>query len=82
MEVYVNDMLAKSRAAKHYITDLQEIFSILQRFQMKLNLDKCAFEVTFRKFLNFMMSQCGVEANLEKIQTLLEKKPLKMIKKV
>ena len=37
---------------------------------MKLNLAKYAFEVTFEKFFGFIVSQWGIEANLEKINTI------------
>ena len=39
---------------------------------MKLNLNKCAFEVMERKFLGFMVSQRGIEVNLDKIQAIME----------
>ena len=39
---------------------------------MKLNLLKCAFRVAFGKFLDFMVNHRGIEANLEKIQVLID----------
>ena len=39
---------------------------------MKLNPSKCAFGVSSGKFLGFMISQRGIEANLDKIQAILE----------
>ena len=80
--VYVDNMLVKSKAIKHHITDLEETFAMLRYFQMKLNPSKCAFGVTFGKFLSFIVSQRGIEANPKKIQALQEMKPLRMIKKV
>ena len=49
---------------------------------MKLNSSKCAFEVSSRKFLGFMVSQRGIEANPDKIQAILDMEPLKNIKEV
>ena len=49
---------------------------------MKLNLSKCAFEVASGKFLGFMVSQRRIEANLDKIQAILNMEPLKNIKDV
>ena len=49
---------------------------------MKLNLGKCAFEVLLGKFLGFMVSQRGVEANPDKIRALLEMTPLMNVKEV
>ena len=39
---------------------------------MKLNPLKGAFSVAFKKFLGFMVNQRGIEANLEKIQALID----------
>ena len=82
IEMYVDDMLIKSRATEHHITDLQEMFSTLRCFQMKLNSYKYTFGVTFEKFLNFMVSQRGIEANLQKIQAFQDIKLSRMIKEV
>ena len=49
---------------------------------MKLNPSKCAFEVLSGKFLGFMVSQRGIEANPDKIQAILDMEPLKNIKEV
>ena len=49
---------------------------------MKLNPSKCAFEVSSRKFLGFMVSQRGIEANLDKIQAILNTEPPKNVKEI
>ena len=56
MEVYVDDMLVKSREGKTHLADLQKAFDILKRYKMKLNPAKCLFGVSSRKFLGFMVS--------------------------
>jgi len=38
---------------------------------MKLNLAKYVFDVSSGKFLGFMVSQRGIEANPEKVSTVL-----------
>ena len=38
MEIYVDDMLVKSKEAKTHLEDLQETFDTLRRYKMKLNL--------------------------------------------
>ena len=57
IEVYIDDMLVKSTQTTDHIWDLEEAFSILRRYQIKLNPTKCAFRVTSEKFLEFLMSQ-------------------------
>ena len=49
---------------------------------MKLNPKKCAFGVSSGKFLGFMVSQRGIEANPDKIQAILDMEPPKNIKEV
>ena len=56
MEVYVDDMLVKSLDEGSHLDDLEEIFETLRRYKMKLNPSKCAFGVSSRKFLGFMVS--------------------------
>ena len=82
VEVYVDDMLVKSLDEERHLDDLQETFDTLRRHQMKLNPNKCAFGVSSGKFLGFMVSQRGIEANLDKIQATLDMEPPKNIKEV
>ena len=67
MEVYVDDMIIKCLKVEDYIKDLSQVFEVLSKHEMKLNLEKCVFGVQGGKFLGFMVSQRGIEANLEKI---------------
>ena len=57
--------------------DLKETFDTLRSYNMKLNPRKCTFRVTVGKFLGFMMSQRGIEANPDKIWAIMEMKPPK-----
>ena len=72
MEVYVDDILVKSKVASDHVAHLAEMFKILWAYRMKLNPLKCAFGVASGKFLGFMVNQRGIEANPEKIQALLD----------
>nr|XP_023906147.1 uncharacterized protein LOC112017924 [Quercus suber] len=49
---------------------------------MKLNSSKCAFGVSLEKFLGFMVSHRGIEANPDKIQAILDMKPRRRVKEV
>ena len=71
MEVYVNDMLFKSKEKIAHLDDLRDTFATLKQYQMKLNPSKCVFGVVSSKFLGFMVSQRGIEANLEKVQAII-----------
>ena len=75
MEVYIDDMLVKSNETSLHVDDLAETFNELRKHQMKLNPIKCTFEVTSRKFLDFMVARRGTEANPEKIKAVPNMKP-------
>uniref|UniRef100_A0A2N9F200 Integrase catalytic domain-containing protein n=1 Tax=Fagus sylvatica TaxID=28930 RepID=A0A2N9F200_FAGSY len=82
VEVYVDDMLVKSKEEDGHLDDLRETFQTLRKYQMKLNPSKCAFGVYSGKFLGFMVSQRGIEANPDKIKAILEMQPPKNTKEV
>ena len=82
VEVYVDDMLVKSKEEKNHLDDLKETFITLRQYSIKLNPSKCAFGVSLGKFLGFMVSQRGIEANPEKVKAILEMSSPKTIKEV
>ena len=62
IEVYIDDMLFKSKERPDHTKHLQETFELLRTHDMKLNPLKCAFEISSGKFLGFMVTQRGIEA--------------------
>ena len=56
MEVYIDDILVKSKKCLNHTKHLQEAFELLRKYNMKLNPLKCAFEVSLGKFLGFMVT--------------------------
>ena len=56
VQVYMDDMLVKSRREEDHLEDLRETFNTLRSYNMKLNLGKCAFGVMAGKFLGFIVS--------------------------
>ncbi|KAL0421739.1 UNVERIFIED_CONTAM: putative protein K02A2.6 [Sesamum latifolium] len=76
VEVYVDDMLVKSKKATDHVKDLEETFSVLRKYKLKLNPAKCTFEVQGGRFLGFMVTQRGIEANPLKIRAIIDMKAL------
>ncbi|KAL0416413.1 UNVERIFIED_CONTAM: Pro-Pol polyprotein [Sesamum latifolium] len=74
VEVYVDDMLVKSKKAENHIADLEETFAVLRKYRLKLNPAKCAFGVQGGRFLGCMVTQRGIEANPLKIKAILDMK--------
>ncbi|PKU63511.1 RNA-directed DNA polymerase [Dendrobium catenatum] len=82
IEVYMDDMLVKSLEKSQHILDLEECFCLLRSYNMRLNPSKCAFGVTSGKFLGFMVTHRGIEANPKKIKALRDMLPPRNIKEV
>ena len=72
MEVYIDDMLVKSKERLDHTMHLQETFELLSRQCMKLYPLKCAFGVSSSKFLGFMVTQRGIEANPIQFKAIME----------
>ncbi|KAL0394566.1 UNVERIFIED_CONTAM: Pro-Pol polyprotein [Sesamum latifolium] len=72
VEVYVDDMLVKSKKAEDHIADLEETFAVLKKYRLKLNPAKCTFGVQGGHFLGFMVTQRGIKANPLKIKAILD----------
>ena len=49
---------------------LEATFTCLRKFKIKLNSKKCVFGVPNGKLLGFIISERGIEANLEKITAI------------
>lgn len=72
LEVYVDDAIVKSVHLEDHVEDLAKNFANLRKFQVKLNPKKCVFGVRSGKFLGFMVSQRGIDANPDKVKAALD----------
>ena len=75
-------MLVKSKEEREHLDDLRETFATLKQYQMKLNPAKCVFGVASGKFIGFMVSQRGIEANPEKVQAIINMASPRTVKEV
>ena len=82
VEAYVDDVVVKTKTQDRFITDLEETFNSLQKFCWKLKPTKCIFGVSSGKLLGFIVSNRGIEANLEKINTIMAMDALATIKDI
>ena len=71
MEVCIDDMLIKSLLAEQHLYHLYQAFEVLQKYSMKLNPTKCSFGVAVGKFLGYMVTQRGIEANPDQIRSVM-----------
>ena len=82
MKIYVDNMLVKSRKAELHLDNLKETFNTLREYQMWLNPAKCVFRVSSGRFLGFMVSQRGIEANSKKFKAILDMTSPRSVKEV
>ena len=79
VEAYMDDIVVKSRKGSDLLTDLAETFANLRRYDIKLNPSKCTFGVPGGKLLGFLVSERGIDANPEKVGTILRmKRPVRV----
>jgi len=82
VEVYVDDIIVKSPNAQQHSSDLAQVFKALRMYNIRLNPEKCTFGVDGGKFLGFMLTQRGIEANPEKCQTIIDMRSHANVKEV
>ncbi|XP_071901729.1 uncharacterized protein [Coffea arabica] len=70
MEVYVDDIIIKSKKAENHLIDLRKLFERLRKYNLKLNPAKCAFGAPAGKLLGFIVSKKGIEIDLAKIKAV------------
>jgi hypothetical protein len=82
IEAYIDDIIIKSKKTGDLVPDLTEVFAKLQQHRVKLNLEKCVFGVPRGMLLGIVMSEHGIEANFEKISTIMDMGTIKNLKGV
>ena len=63
IEIYIDDMVVKSKVVSKHLGDLRVIFEILRSYKLRLNAFKCSFGVWLGKFLGYMVTHNGIEVN-------------------
>ena len=71
VEVYVDDMIIKSRGIENHLAALERFFEMIKQFRLRLNPRKCTFEVTSGKLLGHIVSEHGIEVDPENIRAIL-----------
>ena len=67
VEAYVDDVVVKTKHVETLVDNLRLMFDNLRTYDIKLNPEKCVFGVPAGKFLGFIVSGRGIEANPAKI---------------
>ena len=85
IEIYIDDMVVKSKVISEHLGDLRDIFEILRSYKLRLNAFKCSFGVGSGKFLGYMVTHKGIEVNpvqIKAINNLRTPRNLKEVQKL
>ena len=82
VEVYIDDMVVKSKLVSEHLADITNIFEILRRQKLHLNASKCSFGVGSGKFLRYMVTHRGMEVNIDQIRAVNSLQPPRNPKEV
>ncbi|CAN6552342.1 unnamed protein product [Malus baccata var. baccata] len=72
MEVYIDDIVVKSKTEEQHLVDLKQALTRMRIHKLKMNPKKCAFGVTVGNFLGFLVHQRGVEVDKNKSRAIME----------
>ena len=75
IEIYVDDMVVKSKVVSEHLGDLGSTFKVLRKHKLRLNASKCSFGVGSSKFLGYMFTHRGIEVNPDQIKAINDLKP-------
>ena len=82
IEIYVDDMVVKSKVVSEHLRDLGSTFGVLRKHKLRLNASKCSFGVGSGKFLGYMVTYRGIEVNPDQIKVINDLKPPQNAKEV
>jgi len=75
-------MVVTSQVKDQHVADLEELFTTIAKYKLKLNHEKCVFGMETGKFLGILLTERGIEANPEKWVAILEMRSPISIKEV
>ena len=82
IEVYIDDMVLKSKVESEHVSDIRSIFEMLREHKLRLNASKCSFGVSSGKFLGYMVTHRGIEVNHDQIKAINNLQPPRNPKEV
>ena len=82
MEVYIDDMVVKSKKEGRHNEGLLGTFEVLRQHKLRLNVEKCVFGVGSGKFLGYLITNWGIEINPNQIDAVRRFNPPSNLKEV
>ena len=75
VEIYIDDVMIKSKFVDEHVADLQEVFERTRKYGLKMNPHKCAFGVSAGQFLGFIVHERGIEIGPKSIESIKKIEP-------
>ncbi|PKI56471.1 hypothetical protein CRG98_023109 [Punica granatum] len=75
VEVYVDNMIAKSKEGEDHLVNLKCLFDCLKEYNLRLNPAKCTFGARSGKLLGFVVNERGIEVDPDKVKAIKELPP-------
>ena len=82
IEVYIDDMVVKSKVVSEHVKDLGNIFEIMRKHKLRLNTSKCSFGMGSGKCLGYMAIHRGIEINPDQVKAINNLQPPRNPKEV
>ncbi|PKI61325.1 hypothetical protein CRG98_018280 [Punica granatum] len=82
VEVYIDDMIAKSKEGEDQLVNLKRLFDRLREYKLRLNPAKCTFGARSGKLLGFVVSERSIEVDPDKVKAIKELPPPSMVREV
>ena len=82
LEDYVDDIVVKSKKREDHVKILRKVFERCRVFKLRMNPLKCAFGVSFGKFLGFLVHSRGIDVDSAKATAITTIKPLATVKEL
>ncbi|XP_004295616.1 PREDICTED: uncharacterized protein LOC101299459 [Fragaria vesca subsp. vesca] len=75
IEVYIDDVVVKTKTRATHVKDLQQVFTLMRLHNLKMNPTKCVFFVETSDFLGFLVHLRGIEIPKDKAQAVITASP-------
>jgi len=75
-------MVVTSQERGQLIADLEQLLATIAKYRLKLNPEKCVFGIEAGKFLGFLLTERGIEANPDKCAAILAMRSPASVKEV
>ena len=72
IEVYVDDIIARSQTEEENLDHLHKLFERMKKYKLRLNPNKCTFRVRSGKLLGFVVSGKGIKVDPAKVKAIQE----------